>query len=214
MLPVKLLSFLFHLQNTRHRESTNHPGTPVLSLLVYPQKYQKTTRSPRGSRRGQGREGDIQVPDYFPCEDPPAKGEIQGADSFFSFFFFFFSLRNETKLWQDLKLLLSSSWPPAGLGEHEGERNAHFTGLEPSVLRRGLGGESGAGSRGTPVGRAPPPLPARSLYPASGPTAPALAAASPCNCPPQPRAGGCSAWGTPAPEPPPPSRTRRGSQTR
>ena len=47
MLPVKLLSFLFHLQNTRQRESTNHPGTPVLSLLVYPQKHQKTTRSPR-----------------------------------------------------------------------------------------------------------------------------------------------------------------------
>lgn len=88
MLPVKLLSFLFHLQNTRHRESTNHPGKPVLSLLVYPQKYQETTRSPGGSIMGQGREGDIQVPDYFPCEDPPAKGEIQGADSFFSFFFF------------------------------------------------------------------------------------------------------------------------------
>ena len=103
------------LPSPKHKAQGEHKPsreTSALSACVSTETP-KDHQEPPGSRRGRGREGDIQVPDYFPCEDPPAKGEIQGAESFFSFLF---SLGNETKLGQDLKLGSPPPGLPQGLG--------------------------------------------------------------------------------------------------
>lgn len=115
-LPVKLLSFLSHLQNTRRGESTIS-RKPMLYFCIGPNIEKSAAPQSTPDTEGDGADkGTTERLDYFVRGSPQTKGDIQKRRKYY-----YFSFR-ENKSMTLFEALLCASCPQARHGERWGAR--------------------------------------------------------------------------------------------